>query len=97
MKRSPVREQCFLEIPGEVKEYNLGANSRLKIDPGHIAIFEPTVQYDITMVKGISNMLFGGEGLFLATLNGPGRVWLQTMPIINLASKISSYLPSKSG
>jgi len=86
----------FLEIPGEVKEYNLGANSRLKIDPGHIAIFEPTVQYDITMVKGISNMLFGGEGLFLATLNGPGRVWLQTMPIINLASKISSYLPRKS-
>jgi uncharacterized protein (AIM24 family) len=46
------------------------------------------------MVKGVSNMLFGGEGLFLATLTGPGKVWLQTMPISNLAGKIAQYIPT---
>ncbi len=85
----------FLEIPGEVKAYNLSANSVLKIDPGHIAMFEPTVSYDITTVKGVTNILFSGEGLFLAQLKGPGKVWLQTMPIANLASKIARYIPSK--
>ena len=85
----------FLEVPGEVKAYNLGPNSILKIDPGHIAFFEPTVSYDITTVKGVANVLFSGEGLFLAQLKGPGKVWLQTMPIANLASKIAKYIPSK--
>ncbi len=85
----------FFEIPGEIKAYNLGPNSILKIDPGHIALFEPTVSYDITTVKGVTNMLFSGEGLFLAQLKGPGKVWLQTMPISNLASKIAKYIPSK--
>ena len=86
---------AFLEIPGEVKEYNLGANSHVKVDPGHIAAFEPSVSYDITTVKGVANILFSGEGLFLASLKGPGRVWLQTMPIANLAGKIARYIPSK--
>ena len=85
----------FFEIPGEVKAYNLAPNSILKVDPGHIAMFEPTVSYDITTVKGVTNMLFSGEGLFLAQLKGPGKVWLQTMPIANLASKIAKYIPSK--
>ena len=85
----------FFEIPGEIKAYNLAPNSILKIDPGHIALFEPTVSYDITTVKGVTNMLFSGEGLFLAQLKGPGKVWLQTMPIANLASKIAKYIPSK--
>lgn len=87
---------AFLEIPGEVKEYQLGQGQTLKIDPGHIAAFEPTVNYDITMVKGLKNVFFAGEGLFLAQLTGPGKVWLQTMPISNLAQKIFNYLPSKS-
>jgi uncharacterized protein (TIGR00266 family) len=87
---------AFMEIPGEVVEYDLKPNQVLKVDPGHIAMFEPTVNYDITMVKGLKNMLFSGEGLFLATLTGPGKVWLQTMPIINLAKKISQYIPTKS-
>ena len=85
----------FLEIPGEVKTYTLGANSHMKVDPGHIAVFEPTVSYDISMVKGVKNILFAGEGLFLASLHGPGQVWLQTMPIANLASKLARYFPSK--
>ncbi len=85
----------FFEIPGEVRGYTLKAGQTIKVDPGHIAMFEPSVQYDITMVKGVTNVLFSGEGLFLATLSGPGRVWLQTMPISNLASKIAKYIPSK--
>ncbi|MBZ0318008.1 MAG: TIGR00266 family protein [Chloroflexi bacterium] len=84
---------AFVEISGEVAEYNLQPGQRLKVDPGHIAMYEPSVNYDIQMVKGITNMFFGGEGLFLATLTGPGRVWLQTMPVSNLAQKILSFMP----
>ncbi|MBI9048350.1 MAG: TIGR00266 family protein [Anaerolineaceae bacterium] len=87
----------FMELPGEVVEYELKANQTLKVDPGHIAMFEPTVNYDIAMVKGLKNIFFSGEGLFLATLTGPGKVWMQTMPIINLAKKIAQYIPTKSG
>ena len=86
---------AFLEIPGEVREYTLTSGETMKVDPGHIAAFEPTVQYDIAMVKGLKNVFFGGEGLFLATLSGPGRVWLQSMPLSNLAQKLSKYMPVK--
>jgi uncharacterized protein (AIM24 family) len=85
-----------LEIPGEVKEFNLAAGQRLKVDPGHIAAFDPTVNYEITSVKGIKNIIFSGEGLFLASLTGPGRVWLQTMPLSNLAQALLKYIPTKS-
>lgn len=87
---------AFLEIPGEVREYTLQAGETMKVDPGHIACFEPTVHYDIAMVKGLTNMLFGGEGLFLATLTGPGRIWLQSLPLSNLAAKLAKYMPAKS-
>ncbi len=86
----------FLNIPGEVREYTLSAGEAMKIDPGYIAAFEPTVQYDISMVKGLKNMIFGGEGLFLATLTGPGKIWLQSMPLSNLAMKLAKYMPIKS-
>jgi len=86
----------FLEIAGDVREYTLGPGELMKVDPGHIALYDPTVDYDITTVKGVTNILFGGEGLFLATLKGPGRVWLQSMPINNLAAKIRQYIPTKS-
>jgi uncharacterized protein (TIGR00266 family) len=86
----------FVECIGEVVEYTLAAGQRLKVDPGHIAMYEPTVDYDVQMVKGVSNILFGGEGLFLATLTGPGRVWLQTMPLSNLAAKLYSLMPKSS-
>lgn len=87
---------AFLEIPGEIREYVLLPGETMKVDPGHIALFEPTVKYDITMVKGLSNMLFGGEGLFLATLTGPGKIWLQSLPLSNLAAKLAKYMPAKS-
>ncbi len=85
----------FTEIAGEVTEYDLSDGQTLKIDPGHIALFEPSVTYDITRVKGVKNIFFGGEGLFLATLSGPGKVWLQSMPIANLAAKLRYYMAAK--
>ncbi len=87
---------AWVEISGEVRNYTLKAGQTMKVDPGHIAMYEPTVQYDITTVKGVKNVLFGGEGLFLATLTGPGQVWLQSLPLANLASKIAQYIPTKS-
>jgi uncharacterized protein (TIGR00266 family) len=86
---------AFLEIAGEVREYELAAGETMKVDPGHLALYEPSINYDITTVKGVTNILFGGEGLFLATLTGPGKVWLQSLPLSNLAGKLSRYLPRK--
>ena len=77
-------------------EYTLQPNEVLKVDTGHVAMFEPTVNFDIELVKGFSNILFGGEGLFFATLRGPGRIWLQTMPTQALAKAIMPYLPKPS-
>ncbi|MEM7032324.1 MAG: TIGR00266 family protein [Chloroflexota bacterium] len=87
----------FAEIDGEVVEYQLEAGQTLKVDTGHVAMFEPTVDFDVTIVKGFRNILMGGEGLFLSTLRGPGRVWLQTMPITNLAKKVFQFAPASSG
>ncbi|MFO8016232.1 MAG: TIGR00266 family protein, partial [Candidatus Woesearchaeota archaeon] len=86
---------AFIEISGEVTEYDLKEGQALKVDPGYIAAFEPTVDYDISRIKGVKNMLFSGEGFFLATLKGPGKVWLQSMPLANLVKKIASKMPKK--
>jgi len=85
----------FLEIPGEIREYTLSAGEKMRVDPGHIAAFETTIENNIERVKGVRNIIFGGEGLFLATMRGPGKVWLQSLPIANLAAKLSRYMPGK--
>lgn len=87
---------AWVEIAGEVREYTLQAGETMQVDPGHLAMYEPSVNYDIARVKGVKNMLFGGEGLFLATLTGPGKIWLQSLPLSNLASKLMQYMPTKS-
>lgn len=87
----------FVEVDGEVVEYDLKPGQMLKVDTGHIAAYEPTVDFDVTLVKGLSNILLGGEGLFLATLRGPGKVWLQTMPMSKLANKIAQFMPQVGG
>lgn len=87
---------AFFEIVGDVREYDLAPGEVLKVDPGHIALYEPQVDYDITTVKGLTNVLFSGEGLFLATLSGPGKVWLQSMPLRNLAAKLAQFISTKS-
>ncbi|MFO8082280.1 MAG: TIGR00266 family protein [Armatimonadota bacterium] len=87
---------AFFEIDGEVVEYNLEAGQSLKVDPGHIAMLDPTVNFDIGRVEGIKNIFLSGEGLFLANVTGPGRVWLQTMPVPSLAMRLIPYLPKSS-
>lgn len=84
----------WLDLSGELVERELAAGEKLFVQAGHVGIFTPSVQFDIQMVQGFKNLLFGGEGLFLANLIGPGKVWLQSMPILNLAEEISRYMPS---
>lgn len=81
----------FLEFDGFVDEVILGPGEKLRVDTGHVAAFEPSVNFDVEMIKGFKNVFFGGEGLFLTTLTGPGKVYLQTMPLQNLAGKLSFY------
>ena len=89
---------AFAEIDGEVVEYDLPPGEVLKVDTGHVAMFEPTVKFDVSVVKGFRNIFLGGEGLFLARLEGPGRVWLQTMPMSILARKmLKQFMPSGGG
>jgi len=87
----------FLDLSGEVVEKTLRPGERLLVHAGHIGMQEPSVDIDIQMMRGFRNVLFGGEGLFLATLTGPGKIWLQSMPILNLAEEIGRYLPSGDG
>lgn len=87
---------AWVEISGEVREINLQAGETIQVDPGHVAMYDPSIDYDIRRIKGVRNMLFGGEGIFLAHLTGPGRVWLQTLPLSNFINRIASALPSQS-
>jgi len=86
---------ALLSFCGELTELKLDQGQVLKVDPGYIAAMEPSVTYDITTVPGIKNKLFGGEGLFLATLQGPGVIWLQSMPLKNLARSIMRHIPRR--
>ena len=82
---------AFVHAGGFVVEKELAAGQTLKVDTGCIVAFTQQVDYDIQFVKGVRNVIFGGEGLFFATLRGPGRVWIQTIPISRLASRILTY------
>jgi len=85
--------QAWVELDGEVIVRDLAPGEVLRVNPGHVGMFQAQMPFDVQMVPGIKNKLFGGEGLFLATLTGPGRVWLQTLPIANLAHSLLPYLP----
>jgi uncharacterized protein (TIGR00266 family) len=87
----------WLDLSGEVVERDLAPGERLFVHAGHVGIIDPSVQFDITRVPGFKNLLFGGEGLFLANLTGPGHIILQSMPVLNLAEEIGRYLPQNSG
>ena len=82
---------AFLHACGHIIEKELTSGELLKIDTGCIVGFTSSVNYDIQFVGGIKNSLFGGEGLFYATLTGPGKVWIQTLPISRLAGRILAY------
>jgi uncharacterized protein (AIM24 family) len=87
---------AFVELSGELVNYDLARGEVLNVHPGHVGMLSETVNLQITRIKGIRNMLFGGDGVFLAQLTGPGRIWLQSMPIANLANALIPYLPSRS-
>jgi uncharacterized protein (TIGR00266 family) len=87
----------WLDLSGEVVERELAAGERLLVHAGHVGVMDPSIAFDIQMVSGFKNVLFGGEGLFLATVTGPGRILLQSMPIMNLAEEIGLYLPGDKG
>lgn len=86
---------AFLEIDGDVVEKTLAPGEVLNVDQGYIAAFEESVEFDITTVKGLKNKFLSGEGFFLATLKGPGKIWLQTMPFSVLADRIIDVVPHK--
>ena len=92
MQRLSGQGNAFAEFDGHVVEYNLKPGQQLVIDTGHLAAMEASVQMDIQTVPGIKNMVLGGEGLFNTVLTGPGRIWLQTMPISNVAGAIQPYI-----
>lgn len=84
----------FLELDGSMVKKELSSGEVLKVDTGHVGAFTPTVKFDISTVKGFKNVLFGGEGLFLTDLQGPGTVYLQSMPIENLVQRLAPFLPN---
>ena len=88
---------AFVEIDGELVEYDLKPGEVLVVDTGNVAGFESTVSMDIRQVPGLKNKLLGGEGLFNTHLTGPGKVWLQTMPIVNVAMALKGFFSASKG
>jgi uncharacterized protein (TIGR00266 family) len=84
--------QAWIELDGEVVTYDLAAGQGLLVHPGHVGMFEESVNFDIQTVPGIANVLFGNQGLFLARLTGPGKIWLQSLTISGLAHALMPYL-----
>ncbi len=85
---------AFLEVDGDAIEMNLAPGEVLKVDTGNLVGFEDSVRYEVESVKGLGNILFGGEGLFLTRLTGPGKVILQTMNMNEFALRVGSYIPT---
>ncbi len=94
MQRLSGSGMAFVEIDGELVEYQLQPGQQIIVDTGNVAGFEPSVQMNIQQVPGLKNKLLGGEGLFNTVLTGPGRVWLQTMPISSVAESIRPFFPT---
>lgn len=94
MQRISGQGTVFAEFDGHVVEYELAPGQQIVVDTGHLAAMTASCQMDIRSVPGVKNMLFGGEGIFNTIITGPGRVWLQTMPISNVAGVLRPYMPS---
>ena len=88
---------AWLELSGELIVKDLQPGETLRVHPGHVGAFQTSVSFQITTVPGLKNMIFGGDGVFLAAMTGPGRVWLQTLPLPRLAHALMPYLPSRGG
>ena len=88
---------AWIELDGEVVEYELAAGEVLRVHPGHVGMFDAAMTFEIERVKGIKNIMFGADALFLAKLTGPGKVYLQTMPLANLAAALGPYIEQPGG
>jgi uncharacterized protein (TIGR00266 family) len=86
--------RAWIELSGELISYNLPPGQTLLVHPGHVGMFQDSVQFQITRMKGISNVVFGADGLHLVALTGPGQIWLQSMPLVELAHALAPYLAS---
>ncbi len=86
---------AFVEIDGELVEYDLAPGQQIIVDTGNVAGFEASIQMDIRQVPGLKNKFFGGEGLFNTVLTGPGKIWLQTMPISGVAAAVAAFIPTR--
>jgi uncharacterized protein (TIGR00266 family) len=84
---------AFIHAGGTIYQRDLAAGELLRVDTGCIVAFQPSIEYDIQFVGGIKSALFGGEGLFFATLRGPGRIWMQSLPLSRLAGRIVAAAP----
>ncbi len=93
MQRLSGHGTAFVELDGEVVQYNLAPGETMIIDTGYLAMMDNSVTMDIQTVPGVKNMLLGGEGIFNTKVTGPGRIWIQTMPINSLAGTVASYIP----
>jgi len=93
MQRFSGSGYVWLEIDGSLQERNLAAGEQLVIDSGYVAAMEATCKMEVETVKGAANVILGGEGLFNTVVTGPGKVWLQTMPINALAMSLYAYMP----
>ena len=86
----------FLEIDGHCKEYNLGIGESIIVDTGYLAAMSETCTMDIQAIQGAKNIFLGGEGLFHTRITGPGKVYIQSMPLSNMAQALTPYLPTAS-
>ena len=84
--------RAWVELSGEIVHYTLAPGQTLLVHPGHVGLFEGSVQFAITRVPGIANLMFGGDGFHLVALTGPGQIWLQSMPLSVLAHGLQPYL-----
>ena len=94
MQRLSGRGVAFTEFDGHVVEYDLAPGQSMVVDTGYLAAMDATCSMDIQTVPGVKNMVFGGEGLFNTVVTGPGRIYLQTMPISAVAGVLRPFMPS---
>ena len=85
---------AFLEFDGYIKEYELASGQQIVVDTGYLAAMTGSCKIEVKTVPGVKNMLFGGEGIFNTVITGPGRVWLPSMPIAQMANTLRPYFPS---
>src|ERR1700686_2393691 len=87
--------RAWCELSGEIVVYDLQPGEVMRVHPGHVGLFQDTVKFQITTVKGIKNKIFGGDGIFLAEMVGPGRIWLQSLPLQKLAQALGEFSPQQ--